>query len=198
MEYIHGKQTFVLELSGLSTRLAGYKEVLVDVGTGDGSYARQLAAACPATFVIGLDACRENLRQASRSPQPNLLYLIANATGLPPELYGLAAGITVNFPWGSLLEGLLDYRSGVLDGLYRLAAVGAWLEIRLNSSAWQGAGLNLQQGGEVVRGALRQRGFQVEKLLILDRAALRSCSTTWAKRLGYGRDPQACYLLASR
>lgn len=196
MEYIQGKQTLSLDASGLSARVAGYREVLVDLGTGDGSYIQQLALACPAGFFIGLDACRENLQKVSRQPRPNTLYLIANAEALPPELAGLASAITINFPWGSLLTGLLDPHSEVIKGLQRLARPGASLEVRLNSSALQQAGWTLAEGGLQVQRSLTVAGFEVKPAQKLDAAMLRKYPTTWAKRMGYGRDPHALYLQA--
>ncbi len=50
MEYIQGKQTFTLDGEGLEARLAGFNEVLVDIGTGDGGFAYKLASARPEAF----------------------------------------------------------------------------------------------------------------------------------------------------
>jgi 16S rRNA (adenine(1408)-N(1))-methyltransferase len=177
--------------------LAGDREVLVDLGTGDGSYVQHLALANPNGFFIGLDACRENLQKVSRQPRPNALYLIANAEALPAELAGIATAITINFPWGSLLGGLLEPQSEVIKGLQQLARPEANIEIRLNSSALQQAGWTLAEGGLQVQRSLSEAGFEVKPLQIMDAAALRKYPTAWAKRMGYGRDPHALYLRAS-
>ena len=196
MEFIQGKQTLSLDASSLLARLAGYREVLVDLGTGDGSYVQHLAQACPAGFFIGLDACRENLQKVSRQPRPNTLYLIANAEVLPPELAGIATAITINFPWGSLLTGLLTADSAVIKGLQRLARPGARIEIRLNSSALHQAGWTLAEGGLQAQRSLGQAGFEVTPPQKLDAVALKKYPTTWAKRMAYGRDPHGFYLQA--
>ena len=101
--------------------------------------------------MIGIDTCRENLHQVSRKALPNALYLIANAEALPAGLSGLATHITVNFPWGSLLTGLLDFRLRVIGNLRMIARPGATLAIVLNSSALQKEGLSLEQGGAMVQ-----------------------------------------------
>src|SRR5919199_344113 len=108
METIHGKQTRMLEATRLAAQLRPYRSVLIDLGTGDGRYVRSVAQASPERFVIGLDACRENLRSVSRSAPSNALFVIANALDLPWELRGLAGHITINFPWGSLLGALVE------------------------------------------------------------------------------------------
>jgi 16S rRNA (adenine(1408)-N(1))-methyltransferase len=146
--------------------------------------------------VIGIDSCRENLAQVSRTSLPNALFLIANAEALPAELSGLASHITVKFPWGSLLTGLLERGSKVIGNLRMIAQPGATLAIVLNSSALLRQGLSLEQGGVIVGQAVQMGGFDVKPQVTLDAEALRRYPTTWAKRLGYGRDPQALFISA--
>src|SRR5829696_8986162 len=107
MESIQGKRAVQIDAPALLGRLAGYQEVLLDIGAGDGRFVRQMAAECPARFAIGVDACRENLRANSRIAPANALYLIADARALPCALDQQATHITINFAWGSLLSGLL-------------------------------------------------------------------------------------------
>jgi 16S rRNA (adenine(1408)-N(1))-methyltransferase len=197
METIYGKRTRMLDATRFAAQLMSYRGVLIDLGTGDGRYVCSAARACPERFVIGLDACRENLRSASRSAPPNALFVIANALELPRELGGLANHITINFPWGSLLGALVNAEPALVDSLRKLALPGALLEIRLNAGALVEAGLSLEQGGIAVRQALRTYGFNAGPLISLDAAALRAYPTTWAKRLAFGRDPRALYLRAS-
>ncbi len=194
MESLHGKHTCILDATDFAARLRGCQQIVMDIGTGDGRYVAHLARCSPERLVIGIDTCRENLHQVSRKSLPNALYLIANAEALPAELYGLASHITVNFPWGNLLTGLLNGGSRVIENLQMIAQPGATLEIRLNSSALLKEGLSLEQGGVMVQQALQMSGFDVKPPVTLDAEALRTYPTTWAKRLGYGRDPQALFL----
>jgi 16S rRNA (adenine(1408)-N(1))-methyltransferase len=196
MEGIQGKQTWNIDAATLATRIAGYREVAIDIGTGDGRYVRRVARQCPASFAIGIDACRENLRGVSRTTPPNALFIIANALALPRELHGLATRITINFPWGSLLAGLLDGDPGLLSGLVALARPGATLEIRLNQGAL--AEMDHTRAGGVmhIRNTLCASGFAMRRSEALDADALRTDPTTWGKRLAYGRDPSGWYLSA--
>src|SRR5262245_42708586 len=139
METICGKRTLHIDADTLANRVAGASAVLVDIGTGDGRYVLQAARAGSSWFAIGVDACRENMRTASRTAPHNTLFVIADARALPDEVRGLATRIVINFPWGSLLGGLLDGDAGLLGGLAWLARPnpdpnkgGATLEIRLN------------------------------------------------------------------
>jgi tRNA G46 methylase TrmB len=89
MESIQGKHALFIDAAELQARLTGYQQVLIDLGTGDGRFVEHVARAQPDCFAIGLDACRENLREASRTPRA--LYLIANA--LTASLQDLATRV---------------------------------------------------------------------------------------------------------
>jgi 16S rRNA (adenine(1408)-N(1))-methyltransferase len=182
-----------LDRQELLCRVDGYRQVVIDLGTGDGRFVRQVARDSPEHFVIGVDTCRENLREVSRCPQGNALYVIADALALPGELAGVATRVTINFPWGSLLRGLLCGDPGLLAGLHAIArpATGATLDVRLNDSALAAAGWTLADGGVRVEAMLRAAGFAPEPAIALNSAALRACQTTWAKRLAHGKTGRA-------
>lgn len=198
MEIIRGKHTSFIDASALAGRLAGCDAVHIDIGTGDGRFVQHIAQTCPTCFAIGIDACRENLHPISRRAPSNALFIIANAQALPPELNGLAAHITINFPWGSLLEGLLTDDPALIASLMRIARPNAALEVRLNGGALAECGWALEAGAERVGQVLALNGFNLRPPITLTVGDLRTCPTTWAKRLAYGRDPRAMYLRGSR
>ncbi len=191
MECIRGKTSTEIGVDRLTADVAGYDDVLIDVGTGDGRYVLHVARTSPTWFAVGVDACRDNLRKASRKAP-------SNALALPKEeLDGMASKVTINFPWGSLLTGLLNGEPVLLEGLLAISRPGATLEVRLNAGALAEAGYTLESGTERIRQALHEGGFEVAgDLLRLDARELRQCPTTWAKRLAYGRDPRAVYVKA--
>lgn len=197
MEQIQGKTSRMIETTELRFRLAAYQRVLVDLGTGDGRFVLHQARLCPTVFAIGVDACREHLQETSRRPPANVLFLAANVLALPDALAGVATQVTINFPWGSLLEWLLEGNTTLLDGLKAITRPGAPLEVRLNGGALAEAGWTLEPGSERVGAVLRRAGWRVGKATPLDAAALRACPTSWAKRLAFGRDPRAVALTAA-
>lgn len=198
MEILRNKILLRLHAEEFASLRAPYDAVCIDIGTGDGRYALHLARACPADFIIGIDTCRENLRTASRTTPANVLFVIADAQALPLELRGLARRITVNFPWGSLLTGLLTKESAVLTGLAAIAAPDAVVEVRVNGDALGPAGGALDDGAARLRGALQVHGFRIDHQEELNADALRRCSTTWARRLAHGRHPRAVSLRVTR
>lgn len=191
METIRGKTSLAMDLTELHAQLAHYKRITLDLGTGDGKFAFCYAENFPSHFVIGVDSCRENLHEYSRVGLPNLLYVIANAQSLPNELSGLVSHVTINFPWGSLLQGLLAGDSRLLCGLESILGSGAQLEVRLNGSALSEAGCDLANGTERVCKSLTNAGWSICSQKKMDTADLRKFPSTWAKRLAFGRDPHA-------
>jgi 16S rRNA (adenine(1408)-N(1))-methyltransferase len=198
MEQLRGKQSLIIDRAALLALTAGYRNIVIDIGTGDGGFVRRLAHANPASFVIGLDLCRENLRAVSRTAPPNALFVIADGLALPAELAGLATQLTINFPWGSLLQGLLTTDTALTCGLRTLARPGAVLDLRLNDSALAQAGWPLAAGGDLAGQTLRAAGFAAGPPRALDPAALRACPTSWARRLAHGNQGHALHLRGTR
>jgi hypothetical protein len=220
MEIMQGKHTREMDADEFTLIRSAYREVLLDIGTGDGRFVLQTARG-QSILAIGIDACRENLRAACRgnarvlymgrkskgqavaslipttgsADRPgSALFIIAEASRLPVELHGLASRVTVNFPWGSLRDGLLNGDASLLAGIRSVMQPGARLEVRLNASALAEAGWDLLPGSERVRGWLAQAGFDPRPVRLLDAGALRALPSTWAKRLAYSRRPEAVFL----
>jgi hypothetical protein len=194
METIRGRKSLELDFNGLMDRLASYNRITLDLGTGDGRYVRTLAEEHPDRFIIGMDSCRENLREHSQAKLQNMLFVIASAQDLPSEFNGLISHVTINFPWGSLLESLLTGDSKLLNGLGSMACSKTSLTLRLNGGALAEAGTTLEVGVEKIYCNLVQSGWLIEDPVAMDVNALRRFPSTWAKRLAYGRDPRALIL----
>jgi 16S rRNA (adenine(1408)-N(1))-methyltransferase len=198
METIRGKRSLELDCIGWKEQLIKYERIVIDLGTGDGRYARTLAEKHPGWFIIGMDACRENLREHSQTKLPNLLFVIASAQNLPPALQGLVSHITINFPWGSLLGSLLAGDLRLLRGLESLSGTALSLELRLNAGALKEAGTTLETGVKMICQNLHHAGWQVTPPEVMDARDLGGFPSTWAKRLAFGRDPRAVKLSARK
>ena len=194
METIRGKVSLDLDLNGLKDRLKNYDRVTLDLGTGDGKFAFHHARTFPSRFVIGVDSCRENLHEHSRAKLPNLLFIIASAQNLPPELNGMVSHITINFPWGSLLEGLLANDLALLCGLESISRSTTSIDVRLNGGALTEAGWSLEAGTDRIYDNFIHAGWRIKTPAPLSVHDLRDFPSTWAKRLAFGRDPRAMEL----
>lgn len=191
METIRGKSSHELDFNSLAERLADYNHILLDLGTGDGRFVCCLAGQQQDRFFIGIDACRENLRAYSRSKLANALFIIASAQALPKELNGLVSHVTINFPWGSLLESLLVGDPALMNGLSSISYLNTGIEIRLNGGALAEAGTPLETGAQKIYHNMLRSGWQINAPVMMNASALRNFPSTWAKRLAFGRDPRA-------
>ncbi len=194
MEYLVGKRSLEMSREDFVSRLAGCSNVFLDLGTGDGRYVLSQVKKDPSLFGIGLDACRENLRLASRKSQSRTLFVIANALNMPLELAGQVNHLCVNFPWGSLLQELLAGRAELLQGMAALCSDRAELEVRLNADALREAGASLSEGPERIIHHLNRVGFQILAREALGPEELKSAPTTWAQRIAVGRAPRGILL----
>jgi 16S rRNA (adenine(1408)-N(1))-methyltransferase len=191
METIRGKTCILMDLNELQERLANYNRIILDLGTGDGRYVHSLAEQFPDDFIIGVDACRENLSEYSRAKLPNMLFVISNAQCLPCELNGMISHISINFPWGSLLNGLLNDGTNLMCGLERMSTSTTSIEVRLNGGALAEAGYALESGADKIYYNLLQAGWRVRPPRCMDAHELEVFPSTWARRLRHGRDPRA-------
>jgi len=191
METIQGRTPIELNQAELQMRLTSYNHIHLDLGTGDGRFIRHMAEQHPCSFFIGVDACRENLRANSHRKLPNALFVIASAQSLPKELNGLISHITINFPWGSLLESLLTGDTRLMNSLEYISGSIEAVNVRLNGGALAEAGLALEAGADQIYNNMLRSGWQINAPILMNANALRNFPSTWAKRLAFGRDPRA-------
>ncbi|MBV6450421.1 MAG: 16S rRNA (adenine(1408)-N(1))-methyltransferase [Anaerolineales bacterium] len=194
METIRGKVSREITFDELTERLTKCNNVSIDLGAGDGRFVLRMAEQHKDTFFIGIDSCRENLRISSRTKLPNALFVIASAQALPCELNGLASHVSINFPWGSLIESLLNADACLLNGLWDVTRPCAAMEINLNADALASAGCDLESGADRIERVLNAAGWKTKSCTCLKANELRTFPTTWAKRLAFGRDPRAVRL----
>jgi 16S rRNA (adenine(1408)-N(1))-methyltransferase len=149
-------------------------------------------------------AMAEASRRAGRRPErgglANALFVVAAAEALPPELDGLADLVTVHFPWGSLLRGLLAAEPAVLAGLARIMRPGGSLRLLVSATARDaGAGVTPLQESDLaaLAGAYAGHGLAVTGARPATPADVAASHSTWGKRLGAGRHRPAWLLEAS-
>ena len=146
------------------------------------------------------EASRRAGRRPERGGLANALFVVAAAEALPPELDGLADLVTVHFPWGSLLRGLLAAEPAVLGGLARIMRPGGSLRLLVSATA-RDAGAGVAPLGEsdlaALAGAYAVHGLAVAEARPATPADVAASHSTWGKRLGAGRHRPA-WLLEAR
>ena len=114
---------------------------------------------------------------------------------LPGELAGLAHEVTVNYPWGSLLRGLLEPRADAARAVRSLCRVGA--ELRITTSVDPVRDAAMLEGlpvcfldaahHERLAAEFAAAGFEMCAITELAAADARAVGTAWARKLAAGR-----------
>jgi 16S rRNA (adenine(1408)-N(1))-methyltransferase len=177
--------------------------VIVDLGTGDGRAVVARAAAESRSLFIGIDAApaamaevsRRAARAAPKGGLPNALFVAASAETPPPELCGLASELTILFPWGSLLRGVLGEDEAVTAGIASLVAPLGRIEALVSLTDRDRAGTI---DHDRIDRAWSAHGFELASLREATLAEVHATHSTWGRRLGVGRDRPACRLVLRR
>jgi 16S rRNA (adenine(1408)-N(1))-methyltransferase len=197
-------RTAPLERDAFTELRARYETVAIDVGTGDGRFAYHLASADPMRLVVGIDALDEPMgevaaraaRKPARGGRANLVLVRAPVEDLPPELRGIADEVSVQLPWGSLLEGIVLARAEVLAGLAALCRPQARLTVTLNGEIWLDSTPARYEHlpvptpeyvADVVAAGLARVGIDFGEARYASAEEAKALPTTWARRLGHGR-----------
>jgi 16S rRNA (adenine(1408)-N(1))-methyltransferase len=170
--------------------------VVVDLGTGDGRSVLSRAAAEPGTLVFGIDATAGSMaeasRRATRSGLTNAAFLATGAEALSsvPWLAGIADRVSVTFPWGSLLRGVLGLDDGAI-----LCSVAAVLrpggEIEVLTSVIPSDGIvgftALDDAFEAtIREAWARAGLVLTGMCPATPDDVLASRSSWGRRLGAG------------
>jgi 16S rRNA (adenine(1408)-N(1))-methyltransferase len=183
--------------------LARADRVVIDLGSGDGRAVLAMARREPGALVIGIDASAAGLAESSlraaRAPRkgglPNALFVVAAAERPPAELMGIAAEVTVLFPWGSLLRGALamDDACDAAAGIAALVAPGGVVRIVLSVDARDHLalpGLDVATREPLaVRWA--RHGLPLTAFEPVGAAEVSGLGSSWARRIAAGRDRAA-------
>jgi 16S rRNA (adenine(1408)-N(1))-methyltransferase len=129
----------------------------------------------------------EASRRASRRGPPDALFVVAAAESLPVELHGFADELTIHFPWGSLLRGVLAADPEIVRNLISVTRPGAVTSMLLSVTD-RDRGLEPIRADGLKAMAARLADYGLEAIetrraMAEDVAAAHS---SWAKRLGAG------------
>jgi 16S rRNA (adenine(1408)-N(1))-methyltransferase len=177
--------------------------VIADLGTGDGRAVLARARAEPRSLVLGVDAAaaamNEASRRASRSGPANVLFLAAGAESLADTvLAGAVDLVTISFPWGSLLRGVLGLDAAALAGVASLVASGGGVEVLASvvpSDRVEGiASLDATCEPEISR-AWSAVGLDLISMRPASAAEIAASGSSWARRLRATRDARPVWRL---
>ena len=170
----------------------------VDLGTGNGRFVLERAAARPDELVLGVDASHTAMAEASRrASRParrgglrNACFIVAAAESLPDELHGLAGLVTVHFPWGSLLNGALGTDLAVASRITALLGRGGRLRMLLSAAPRDVRRGIVALETDAVASTYQRLGLTVDHLRPATVADARAVRSAWGLRLLASRNSQ--------
>ena len=166
--------------------------MIVDLGTGDGRAVLARADEDPAALVIGIDASAasmaESSRRADRRGPSNAVFFAAGVEALScSPLAGQADVVTIAFPWGSLLRGVLGLDDPALCGIASVARPGGRIEVLVSVVPADGVSgmdrLDLAQRA-TIDAAWWDSGLRLMSMRYVTPADLSGSRSSWARRLG--------------
>ena len=177
--------------------------MIADIGTGDGRAVLARAAAEPASLVIGVDAApwamAEASRRAARRGPANAIFLAAGAAELAgTPLAGRTDLVTVTFPWGSLLRGVLGLEPAVLTGVAALVGSGGRVEVLasiMSSDRVNGVGTLDTACEPAIRCAWAGVGLELMSMRPATGAEIAGSRSSWARRLDPARGARPVWRL---
>lgn len=198
----------------LRARAQAAPRVLVDLGTGDGSYPYREARENPDTLCIGIDPVAENMRKVSnrigRKPSrggvADLVLLVASAEDLPLGLQGVANRVTVFFPWSALLRALVAPDLEIITSVGSLLAREGRIEALINLKVFEDEAYRTRKDLPMfepasARDALAEsyRGvdLEIDEWEVLDPRAV-PVRTTWGQHLTLGSGRPTLRFVARR
>jgi 16S rRNA (adenine(1408)-N(1))-methyltransferase len=130
----------------------------------------------------------EASRRATRKSRlPNSLFVVAAAESLPPELQGFADEVTIHFPWGSLLRGLLRADPAIVRGLVDVMKPGAGVTLLMSVTDRDRVDGIPTLGEPAIAEMCRRLGrFGLRSVEARPATSedIRAAHSSWSKRLG--------------
>jgi 16S rRNA (adenine(1408)-N(1))-methyltransferase len=132
------------------------------------------------------DALSDGAWRAKRAGAANIAFLVEGIARIPNELAAVANEVTVHFPWGSLLDGLVDADPAVLRPLASLLRPGGELRVLLSATARDGYPLLTPETVAALADGYADHGLRFLAARWASPTDVAAARSGWAKRLRVG------------
>lgn len=210
MRIIKGTKT---EDSSLPKELSDFEKIICDLGCGDGKQIYKLAKSNPNNYYIGIDSNKSLLaeisarvlKKESKGGLKNLLFIEANAYNLPDELENLFDEVQINFPWGSLLEGVALANPELFNSISKISKNNSVLKMLFTYNDKFEESYRLQKSLpklslyylNSLKPKFTSYGIKVTNIYILTTEQKKNIQSSWGKKILSKRNREVYYLEAS-
>jgi 16S rRNA (adenine(1408)-N(1))-methyltransferase len=212
LRQVLGKKIVEMTADDFAQIRAGFEQVVIDLGAGDGKFAYRYAKENPHALVLAIDADKNQLEEVSikvtkkpaKGGLPNVLCLWHAVTELPAELDQVADQVFINFPWGSLLAGIVKQEPSTLAAIANIAKPGAEVVIYVSYfdkyepkmiADYQLPVLTSELLNQNLAKAFSLQGVQLELAESVFGNADIATLSTWSKKLINARQTRPVYFV---
>lgn len=202
---ITSRNRVLTTIKDVLSQITEYHKIVVDIGCGDGKFIYNLAKKHPEDFYIGIDASNKLLTKTAaklhkkpvKGGVDNLIFLVSEITSVPEELQNIASEIYINFPWGSLLEGLINVEIETIKKIVNIGKQDAKLHIFFSYDEKFEANFVQERNLPALsrsyletewKSKIEDFGISVETIEELDADEKQNIHTSWGKELLDTRD----------
>lgn len=160
--------------------------MIVDLGCGDGRGALALAVAEPGALVLGLDASAPAMAETSRraaKSTPNLVFLAASADVFACELPGVADLVSIAFPWGTLLRGVMGVDPVVSGAVGSIVRPGGRVSALVSVTPRDGIEVLPSLDDRAIAALAPPPGLELVEACPATREEILASRSTWGRRL---------------
>ncbi len=204
MRILHGTKVIDATPGVIDPLRSDARTKVIDLGAGDGRCVYESARTDTATLYIAIDPDAETLsdyafrasRKPSRGGVENALFVVAAVEALPAELASIAGRVRVNFPWGSLMRGLLEPDASMVRAVLSLAKPGGRIELVMSYDPAHDTGafhgpplpiLDLSYLESTLIPAYEAAGCHVVEYRRMTQDEALAIPSTWGRRLLHAR-----------
>ena len=209
LKILKGKE--IIDVDSIDNITSQYNKIIIDLGTGNGKFVYEQAINNSDNFYIGMDPIADNIidyykkkkKSFKRYNLDNTMFLISAIENIPKELFDTVDEIYVNFPWGSLLEGIVKGDHTILKNIFLIGKSNAFIHFTFTYSSIYEAGeierrglpeLSIEYINTILRNKFMEAGLDIVDYGLLDENNLKSFGTLWSKRIYLGKDRVVYYI----
>lgn len=211
MKILKGNKIQNVDYETFRDMVKNYNNIIIDIGTGDGSFPYKSAKKNKESFYIGLDAVADNMidravkasKKEAKGGLDNVLYVVDNALNIPDELANFVDNIYINLPWGSLRDAVVKGEEQLLNGIRKIGKAKSNLDIYVTySSLYEAKVITLRELPELseeyinenLKPKYRDCGINIKRVELCNNDSLKKLDTSWAKKLAFGRKREVFHL----